>query len=353
MACVRCEIYPIDIRLNTIVPTGAGGVSDRGGLVVRVEDSDGVYGYGEASRIPGDHTSPSLELLATQMSEWCAKAPGREIAELLVGLDAHSLASSARFAIHTALADLDAKRQGVSLSKLWSADAIEAVPVNALVANESPKDVHETVTSLVQAGLRAIKLKVGVASPALDVTRIIAASEAAGNHVELRLDANRAWTLDEAIRVVGRVGKHRISYLEDPVVDLADFARVSAETGVRVALDVAPSSWTPQEQIERSGVDLAVVKLSAVGGADRLLALNQEISDACEIIVSTSIDQEIAHLAAVHVAAALGDPLRYHGLATAGLVQGMPESLDPVHGEIAVPAVSGLGYEAPSVLPAT
>ena len=184
MSCVSAEITPIDIRLTRIVGTGAGGVADRGGLYLCVTDEQGRIGYGEAARIPGDRSFPTLETLATELRDWGLVACGADIDELLATIDSHRLCGASRFAVHTALSDLAAQSAALPLAQWLAPDAASTVLTNALVAAPTPAAVHAEVGAQASKGFRAIKLKVGVGDITTDITRIIAASEAAGSDVE-------------------------------------------------------------------------------------------------------------------------------------------------------------------------
>ena len=245
----------------------------------------------------------------------------------------------ARFAVHTALVDLIAGAAGLPLAQYLRVGAPDSVMVNSLIGATNPGSVHTQVQEHIADGVKAIKLKVGTVSPTADVTRIIAASEAAGPNVELRLDANGAWDQETAERVLGRVGYHRVSYIEDPTDDPAQYGAIAENTGVRVALDLRPDT-TPSEAIETSQASVLVVKPAAIGGVDRILDLAREYHDL-QLVVSSSIDREVALAAAIHAAAALPQTSA-HGLATASIVRSMPEQLKASGGMVKVPTSVGV-----------
>ena len=329
---------PIDIRLTETVPTGAGGVGDRGGLRLLITTSDGHIGLGETAPIPGVD-GYGIEALGAEVSKWSAAAEGKNPEELLSDLDNLGLSALARFAVHTSLIDLVAASQGIPLSQYLRAGSPATVAVNSLVSATNPGAVHTQVSEQVAEGIATIKLKVGVAAPTADVTRIIAASEAAGPRVKLRLDANGAWDRETAERVLGRVGYHRVSYVEDPTDDPSEYGAIQESTGVRVALDLPPDT-APLVALETSQASVLVVKPAAIGGVDRILDLARQYDDL-EIVVSSSIDREIALAAAIHVAAALPTETA-HGLSTGSIVRSMPSELIASAGHVVVPTSVGV-----------
>ena len=344
MKLARATADPIDIRLNETLTTGAGGVGDRGGLRLMLVTDQGAIGLGETAPIPAV-TGPGIESLAAEIEAWSEQVEGAEVESALGELDSHKLGPLARFAVHTALVDLVSSAASVPLSEYLRSGSTAQVKVNALVSESNPGAVHDRVSELVREGVRAIKLKVGASSITEDVTRIIAASEAGGTDVELRLDANRVWDAPTAEKVIGRVGKHRISYIEDPTETLEEFQSIAEATGVPVALDISPST-TAAEQIDRAGVELVIAKPAAVGGVDRIMDIARSNRDLT-LIVSTSIDREIALAAAIHAAAAVPGEARAHGLATGSLVRNTPKELLAHDGMINVPRGPGV-YRPPA-----
>jgi len=339
MQIISAEATTIDIRLTESLNTGAGGVGDRGGLQVRIKTDGGLLGRGETAPIPGVD-GPGLESIAVEVDGWCADAPGKTAEELIGTLDSATLTPLARFGVHTALIDLEAQQAGVPVSQWLRAGAPGSVPANGLVAEANPGAVHTHAAELVSAGMPAIKLKVGVVESAQDVTRIIAASEAAGPDIALRLDANGAWDRETAERVIGRVGRHRIDFIEDPTSNVGEYVGIQTATGVPVALDL-PITDTPIDVLEQAGVSIAVVKPAAIGGIDRVIDLARA-SPELRIVVSSSIDREIGLAAAIHAAAGLPDDDEAHGLSTGSLVRNMPDGLLPHGGVVTVPTGSGV-----------
>lgn len=345
MKIASASASPIDIRLTETLTTAAGGIGDRGGLRLMVHVEDGTFGLGETAPIPGVDGA-GLEDLADEIHQWSENVVGSTVEDSLGDLDDLALSPLARFAVHTSLIDLVSRANDVPLSQYLRSGARRRMPVNVLVAEANPATIHARVGQLVADGVSAIKLKVGSTTVTDEVTRIIAASEAAGSSVELRLDANRSWDAETAERIIGRVGKHRISYLEDPTDTIAEFASLEASTGVRIAVDLTPTAPI-EEQIAEADVSVVVAKPAAVGGVDRILDIARGHPDR-QVIVTSSIDREIALAAAIHAAAALPGEAAAHGLATGSIVRNMPLALIAIQGSVRVPEGPGVYRPDPS-----
>ncbi len=343
MRITRASSTPIDIRLNESVPTGAGSIGDRGGMAVTIETDDFV-GVGETAPIPGQ-AGPKLEQLATEIGDWCRSIGSSTVDDALSGLDDHEHSVLTRFAIHTALIDLQSRANDQSASQWLRPGSATRVYVNGLIGEASPAAVHARARQLVEQGMRAIKLKVGAVDHSLDITRIVAASEAAGSNVELRLDANGAWNAETTTRIIGRVGKHRIGYIEDPTSNPSEFVALSKEIGVAIATDL-DTSTNPDDAIATADVKTVVVKPAAIGGIDKLLDLSERHPEH-RFIVTSSIDRDVGLAAAVHAAAALAPTSGPHGLATGRLIRNMDPGLLDTSGEVRVPAGPGIWNPTP------
>jgi L-alanine-DL-glutamate epimerase-like enolase superfamily enzyme len=144
-------------------------------------------------------------------------------------------------AIRMALWDLMAQSAGLPLYQFLGARA----PDNRVRAYgsgldfpHSEEDAVAMFRRFVQRGFTAIKVKVGHLDPKRDLRRLQAVRDAVGDEIEMAIDANEAWSCDEAIQRIRFFEKEGIwlSYVEDPLHhdDLAGMVRLNAE----IELDV-------------------------------------------------------------------------------------------------------------------
>jgi o-succinylbenzoate synthase len=151
-----------------------------------------------------------------------------------------------------------------------------------------------------------VKLKVGGRAVEEDVELVRALNEELDDTVALRLDANRAWSLEEAERFVLSTSGLRFEYVEEPLADPAHLPSFATTCGVPVALDESLVGMEP-EALEDHGYARAVVlKPTLLGGISRTLRFadvasrlgtKPVISSAYETGVGTAA---LISLAAVH-----------------------------------------------------
>ena len=156
---------------------------------------------------------------------------------------------------------------------------------------------------------RAAKLKVGGRPVADDLRRIRSVADALGPDVALRLDANRAWTFDDARRIADALAGVLLAYVEEPLADAARLDALVAETGWRVALDESLSALSgPEALAARSFAHAVVLKPVVLGGVRVAFAWGRAALDAGLVpVVSSAFESGVGTRLALALAAALGD----------------------------------------------
>jgi o-succinylbenzoate synthase len=226
------------------------------------------------------------------------------------------LSDSLNGGLQAAVMDLAAQAEGVSLAA-WLADGAPArVPVNGLLLGEGP-GLLRFAEALVASGYRALKLKVGRGAPAEEAALVRALRQVAGPDVALRLDANRAWDYDEARAFLRAVADCGVEYIEEPLRDPTRLVRLSAETGVPVALDETLAE-TGLEALERwRGVKAVVLKPTLLGGFEMAWWMaRRAINAGMTPVVSASFESGAGLVDLAHLAASFGQPGVAAGLDT-------------------------------------
>jgi len=171
-----------------------------------------------------------------------------------------ALRSSARCGLETALLDLVARESGEPWHHRLTGTYRQSVSCNALLVGE---DMAGEARARVGEGYRSLKLKVGVTSPESDADAVLAVHAAAGDDVAIRLDANRAWSLDDAVRFAERLEGCPIEYIEEPVDDPAVLSTFRERSALPVAVD---ESFAELAEADLRGVAAIVIKPTLYGG---------------------------------------------------------------------------------------
>lgn len=224
---MTATVHPYRLPLTAPVTLAGRTHTHRDGVLLRVEQADGAVGWGDAAPLPGfsRETADDARDALAGVARWLS-TPG------FGGPRARTaLPPSARFALELALADLD--------GALRPANAPDVLPLAGLILAAPTLrfggDAVAQARDLAAAGYRAVKLKVGRA--AADAPTVRAVRDALPAGVALRLDANRAWTPDEARRFADAVAGLAIAFVEEPLADPDGLEALARETGLPVALD--------------------------------------------------------------------------------------------------------------------
>lgn len=215
-------------------------------LALRLESNQGHQGWGFGQTISkGTFTRPAPYIVPMPSLAEIRADFERTVWPVLQGQSPFALLlhQPALFAAYTAidqairmaLWDLMAQSVGLPLYQFLGAKA----PDNRVQAYGSgldfplsEEDAVAIFRRFVQRGFRAIKVKVGNPDPKRDLRRLQAVRDAAGDEIEMAIDANEAWSYDEAIQRIRFFEREgiRLSYVEDPLHhdDVAGMVRLNA-----------------------------------------------------------------------------------------------------------------------------
>ncbi len=340
--------------------TSEGRAAMKYGLLVFLRGDGGLVGVGDASPVgPGNLSQVQqlvhlMEDLAPQIIGLpFALAPAIEEAKALTNLSALGALPALAFGLETARLDLLGKAQGNSVAELLGG-APRSLPVNAIIASDSPAQASVEAFLAVAAGFASLKLKVGQPGLEQDIKLVSAVRQAIGASVRLRLDPNQAWTASQAVVAIRRLAAFGVEYVEQPVVasNLAGMAQVRRETGVLVAADEALTSAAEVDRILLAeAADLFILKAARLGGLATSLEAAHAAAKAGKIsVVTSSLESGVGLAASAHLASALAPHTFAHGLATGLLYDTdlLEHPLLPIKGMLPTPSGPGLGVTVDS-----
>lgn len=261
------RLIPYTIRLS------AGSIAgrERTGRLVRLETSDGNVGWGdtapllEFSRETIDDVDKSWETLSAKVSGgrklvWDQNEPWRMSVEL-----GTPSCPSLTFGLEQALTGLTADILGIRSSDVIAPGWHSTVQIAGLITGSGERAL-EQARSLANHGYRALKIKVGRHDLGREAETVLAIRAVVGDDVELRLDANRAWTLDEAAEFIEATQTVRPAFIEEPLAEPLDARKLWEITGAAIALDETLLEIEPPGLGAWSFVTHLVVKPTLLGG---------------------------------------------------------------------------------------
>ena len=225
-----------------------------------------------------------------------------------------------------------------SAEREWPASLRDRVPVNCTV----PAVGAEQAAAIVRrSGCGTAKVKVAEKGQTLadDIERVEAVRDAIGPRGRVRVDANGAWTVDQAVSAIAalNLASHGLEYVEQPCASVEDLAAVRRRVGVPIAADESiRRAADPFRVVELEAADIAVLKVAPLGGVHACLRIAEQIG--LPVVVSSAVDTSIGLAAGLALAAALPELPYACGLATTSLLDGdvVANPLVPVDGYLPV-----------------
>jgi L-alanine-DL-glutamate epimerase-like enolase superfamily enzyme len=296
------------VTLHTTHPfvIARGGFSAYRVVWVRLRDTDGAEGWGEASpsKFYGETADSVMAALAMfapvleQADAWSIEAIERELERVL------RWNAAARCAISAALHDLAAKRLGVPLWKLWGLDAA-AAPRSSFTIGIAPD--AETLRARVRdaAAYPILKIKLG-SSWDREVLRIVREEAPLAT---LRVDANAAWTAKQALGMLPALSDVGVDMLEQPLPphDLEGLRFVRDRSPIPVVADESCLVATDIPKLVGvvDGINIKLAKCGSLREALRMIAVAR--AHGLRVMCGCMIESTLGIAAAAHFSPLLDD----------------------------------------------
>ena len=318
MKITAITAIPLSFRLpeGKTVTMGIGSTTKRDTIIVRVETSEGITGYGEAhpGRSPGAVVSIIHNTLAPMLIGMKATdCVGVWQRVHRMQLSSHGVGSGASLGlsgIDMALWDIRGKAANMPLYELLggSKKRIPAYAGGISLGYQPKESLAEEAQSYIAQGYQAIKLRLGDSARA-DIERVKHVRKVIGDEIDILTDANTAYTMDDARRVLPVLADIQAGWLEEPFA-CSDFHsyREAAKITPLVPLAAGENHYGRFEfaqLLEAGAVQIWQPDLSKCGGITEGLRI-AAMASAYRIPMNThSSATGINHAATIHFAAAI------------------------------------------------
>lgn len=296
-------IDPVYVRGETI--------TKREGFFVEFIGEEGVLGVGEVAPLPGLHIETS-EQTKRQLISILNHSSVADIESQLP-----QCFESVQFGLDIAIAMLRYRGQkGGWAEGIFGKPQHDCVKINGYIdaAEVSPES---KALSLVAQGFSSIKVKISGNDIAEDIKRVFAICEAVGKQARVRVDANRAWSLAEAVEFCRAHRRHQIEYLEEPLKDIRQLESLSGMIDIPLALDETVYLGQLDELNSWDGVGVLVLKPNRLGRVERSLGLMKRArARGKNCVISSSFDSGFGLSILALMAAATKGGQMAAGLAT-------------------------------------
>jgi L-alanine-DL-glutamate epimerase-like enolase superfamily enzyme len=348
MRLEEIEVIPYSLPFREPYVTARGELRERRLILVRIR-GEGLVGLGETAAL-SLRGGVSIDGIVSEIRDrcWPALLDGgvdpKRIWSAIARCRNRGASSEALAAVDIALHDLVGRATGDPVWRLLGATETNPVICNATLPAANPSETRRMAEDWRAQGFRTFKLKVGLAG---DVTQVATVRQTLGSEAVIRVDANGAWSVDDAADRLPALGVHEIELAEQPVGTFEQMVELRRRVDVRIAADESlVSPFDARRARELGACEVAAVKVAKVGGLGAAL----EIAEVMPAYLSSALEGPVGIAAAAHAVQALryrgGDAGVAHGLATERLFSAtIGNGLRSEGDELIVGDGDGLGVE--------
>ena len=278
---LRFESFRIKRKGTFRIATGASDVEDN--IIVKVRSGE-HFGVGNASPSEVTHeTRETIESFLGRAREKVVGAPEEDLSMLHERMDSAAPGNTAaKAAVDMAVYDLLAKRDGRRVFEYLGGSGDGRMLTDVTIGIEDDEETVRKAVEHCRNGFRALKLKVGLDLRG-DIRRMRAVREAVGEPVEMRVDANQGYTVEQAVVFCEEMHSIGVSLVEQPVHadDYDGLGRVRDRSPVPIMADECLRSVDDARRVASAGAaDIINIKLMKSGGIYPAMAIDGIARDA-------------------------------------------------------------------------
>src|SRR5215208_5934674 len=330
------DLFAVDLPFKTVVRHAAAARTTSESLFLRMTLDSGVDGWGEAlprAYVSGESRQDAFALLRDQVLPALVGQRFQSLPEVVSFLEkcdgkapsewvAPGVPQTAAWCcVDLALLDAFGRASGeparpAAAVPAPSPAALGRYRYSGVVSAGQGWSYAVSLLKMRAFGFRQVKLKLerdGTLQAARTARRLL------GSRVDLRVDANMAWDVEQALEVIGQLRAVGIRSFEQPIAadDLAGLARLVAESSAQIMVD---EGLTDRDSLQRFIIHRACtganIRISKCGGLVGAYARCREAHDAGLILqvgcqVGESSLLSAAHLALLSALAPMAPGVRY------------------------------------------
>jgi L-alanine-DL-glutamate epimerase-like enolase superfamily enzyme len=354
MIIAKIEAFPLHIPFKRGTKSAAAAWGDQDlpasdSLLVKVTTSQGLEGWGEAF---GFRAVRSAKLAIDELiAPTCIGRDATQIVPLMLDVQKklHIFGRGgplfyAISAVEIALWDIAGKVANAPVHQLLGGAKGDLACYASLIRFSDPALVRVNVRRAIDSGFRSLKLH------EIEVSAVRAAREEAGPDIDLMLDVNCAWSLDEARAKAHELREFHLKWLEEPVWPPENFeglAQLRRTCGIPIAAGENVSTLMDFEQLmANAAVDFVQPSVAKMGGISELSKVFVIAAVRNVVVMPHTFYDGPGLLAAIHATAALGTAdamIEWRCFDLEAQLYG--GAFAPKGGRILVPQAPGLGID--------
>ncbi|MDZ4872433.1 MAG: L-Ala-D/L-Glu epimerase [Chroococcidiopsis cubana SAG 39.79] len=300
---VSAELFTVRKRFPLTISRGTTAQTTN--VWVKVAQ-DGIEGWGEASPFSlGDRpqsTETLLEAIQTIAPQLQSMNPWER---QRIGDIIQTMPSSAQAAIDMALHDWIGKKAGLPLWQLWGLDCDRIVPTSVTIGINTPEAALARVRDWLQfIEVKIFKIKLGNPAGIEADREMLAAIRDEVPTLELFVDANGGWNLDDAIAMCRWLADYDVKYVEQPLARGEEKHLPQLKQRSPLPIFVDESCMTSRDIPQLSncvrGINIKLMKAGGLSEAMRMVQVAKALG--LQVMFGCYSDSSLSNTAAAHLA---------------------------------------------------
>ena len=338
--------YPPDLVLHT---ASSGRITTLDELYLAIERDGALAGLGEirenVSYLTGIEPAAVRASIVALIKNVDWSQPLEGIVAQFAKQDAAAPAIS-RALVDIALVDWVARNKGVPVCELFGIAFSATWPTNQSLFISDDQQLIETAERYVARGFRKLKLRVGAREFRDDRDRLALLRRYFGDTIELAIDANGAWSFDEAAVNLRALADFDLAYAEQPIAagDWPALTKLAKASPVPIMLDESVSSLDDIKRVvEARGALWAHLKIVKLGGITPTIAGVRLLAAAKIPFMIGQMNEGAGATAAAYHCAVTTRPAHAELYGADGLIDDPVRGVSYVNGNVCVENAPGLG----------
>ena len=224
MKITNITTYLIESQLKKPFWLSNGKATKRSAVLVKISTDEGIEGWGEGygtqETISVIHSTLKSQIISenplNREKLWEKMYLALNNAVLQVGIGGCAIS-----AIDIALWDITGKTYNLPVSELLGGKIRDKILTYATglyySENDFPKNLVDEAKYYKKIGFKGMKMKIGAIKPESDIERIKEIRKAIGDDIYLMVDANQAYNLYTAKKLLKKLAEFNILWFEEPI----------------------------------------------------------------------------------------------------------------------------------------
>jgi L-alanine-DL-glutamate epimerase-like enolase superfamily enzyme len=337
--------YPPDLVLHT---ASSGRITALDELYLVIERDGALAGFGEIRENVAYLTGLEPTIVRRDVTalahalDWAS--PREEIAAQFARSPGAPAIS--RALIDTALVDWAARERGLPVAELFGAPFRTEHTTNQSLFVSGDDQLLAMAERYVARGFRKLKLRVGARSLREDCDRLALLRDRFGDAIELAIDANGAWSFDDAVAALRAMARFDLAYAEQPIAagSWEAAVRLAEASPVPIMLDEGIATAEDISRVIAAGGKLwAHLKIIKLGGITPTIEGARRLAAAGIRFMIGQMNEGAAATAAAYHCTIATNPAHAELYGADGLIDDPVRGVSYTGGNIHVERAPGLG----------